>query len=139
MMEKLETELRKIFLEKLPPLSPNVKEGLAKYLPWIIIVFGVLGLLCLFSILGMFTAAARMAGGYTGIMSLIIVISAIIQILGILAGYWMLSRQLRGWQLALLTSLTGFVVNIIHFSLFGIIIDFVFVYLLFQIREYYPR
>jgi hypothetical protein len=146
-MEVLEKLLGDFFIGKMPPLPSGIKDGTAKIFPWILIILGMLGLLATFSILGMFSVTMAMTTGFavttgTSVLStvnliLLCAIAPVLQLLAILAGYWMLKRQVRGWRLALLTTFAGFIMHLFSFSLSGIIINFIFIYLLFQIREYY--
>ena len=147
MMTKLEQILSDLFVDKMPPLSETFKNNSAKFLPWIFIVFGVIGLLSMVSILGLFTAASTLTAGATGILAvhsrsvfdlvLIYLISPVLQLLTILAGYWMVNKEYRGWYLALISTLLEFLINLLHFSFIGLLFSFLFAYLLFQIREYY--
>jgi hypothetical protein len=147
MLTKLEELLSDLFVDKMPPLSETFKNNSAKFLPWIFIVFGVIGLLSMVSLLGLFTAASTLTVGTKGMLAvhslsafdlvLIYLISPVLQFLTILAGYWMLNKEYRGWQLALISTLLGFLINLLHFSFLGLLFSFLFAYLLFQIREYY--
>ena len=148
-MGELERMLSAFFLEKMPPLSDGVKNGAVKYLPWAMMILGALGLLAMISILGMFNFASMVTVGAVGRaamhalsifdMLFLYVVAPLIQAANILAGYWMLNRQRRGWQLALVALLLGFFNSIIHFSLFGLALNFFFTYLLFQIKDQYSE
>ena len=61
----------------------------------------------------------------------------LVQLVSIAAGYWMLKQQLRGWQLALVATLVGLIVNLLQISFLGVVVDLLLLYLLFQIRQYY--
>ncbi len=147
MFSDLEKTLGGFFLDKMPPLSENLKTNTVKYLPWILIIFGALGLLSMISLFGLFGAASVLTMGATGMalmhslsvfdLIFMYILAPLQSLLVILAGYWMLNRQLTGWRLALICTLLGFVIHIFHFSLFGLALDFFFTYLLFQIRESY--
>ena len=146
-MDELERILSQLFLDKMPPVSENVKNGAVKYLPWAMIILGALGLLAVISIVGMFKFSSLVTQGAVGqvvmptlsVFDLLIVyiVAPVTQVANIVAGYWMLGRQLRGWRLALLALLLGLISNLINFSLFGLLLNFFFTYLLFQIRNQY--
>jgi hypothetical protein len=145
-MDNLENQLRKIFADKLPGLPDNIKEYVAKFLPWILIVFGCIGLLAWLSAIGLFGYASMVTYGWAhgsgrimSMFSLLVLylLAPIMQVLSITGGYLMLSRRLSGWRIAFYSVLVSFVIHLLYFSLFGFFWDFLFVYLLFQIRGYY--
>ena len=146
-MTKIEDFLGALLYDKMPSLSDNLKNNAVKFLPWIIIFFGVIGLMAIVSILGIFSATAALTVSTTGILAtqfltaydliLMYILSPLSSILAILSGYWMLHRQLLGWRLALISSLLGFIIQILHISILGVVLNLFFIYLLFQIRDYY--
>lgn len=142
-MNSLEQKLDDLFCNKMPGLPGNVKETAAKVVPWIVIVFGGLGFLAWLSSL-------RFYFGFAGFMRHMIgyalpdlftvvylVVTPIVQVMAIYGGYLMLSRQRKGWRLALYTLVLGLILHVFSFVILGIIFDFAFAYLLFQIKEYY--
>lgn len=149
MMETLQELLGKLFNDNLPPLPSSLKDSIAKFFPWMIIIFGILGLLTTLSLLGIFSATMAITTGFaaadmkmllsTVSLFLLCAVAPVLQLLAILSGYWMLKRQVRGWRLALLTTFIGFIVHLFSFSLSGVIINLILLYLLFQIREYYTQ
>ncbi|MBP2626755.1 MAG: hypothetical protein H6Q68_1466 [Firmicutes bacterium] len=147
MMTKLEDILGTLLHDKMPRISNNLKSIAVRFLPWIIIFLGVIGLISITLVLGIFSTAAAVAVSTTGTMTmhfltsydliLLYVLSPLSSILAILSGYWMLNQQLRGWRLALLSSMLGFIIHVLHINILGIALNLFFIYLLFQIREYY--
>ena len=49
----------------------------------------------------------------------------------------MMSRRRKGWRIALYALLIGFISHLLNFSVFGIVLDALFAYLLFQIKDYF--
>jgi hypothetical protein len=142
-MNALEHLFGRLFVDKLPPLSPTVKEWVVKILPWVLIVLGALGLLMWLGTIGLFGAAQTAAIGlqhyaasFLTVLILYILIP-LLQLTAIAGGYLMLSRKRLGWLIAFYSLLLGLIVHILYISLIGIILDLVFAYLLFQIRPYY--
>jgi hypothetical protein len=140
-MDGVEVQLSRIFVDKLPRLSVNTKDIVVKVMPWILIVLSAIGLLTLFLASGLFGYAGIVGWGYiTGynfFLMLIFAFSVAMQVMILVAGYFMLSRQLRGWRLALYSLLLSVAVHLFSFSVFGIALDLLGVYLLFQIKVYY--
>lgn len=145
-MNALEEQLAKIFREKLPEMSGNAKEMTVKYFPWVLMVLGALGLLAWLSTIGLFRFASLVVMGvghapgqvfsiFTALF--LYVLAPVIQVLAISGGYMMLSRRLAGWRIAFYSVLVGFIVHVVYFSVFGLCLDLLFAYLLFQTREYY--
>jgi len=147
MMTKIENFLGAVLYDKMPPISDKLKKIAVKFLPLIIIVLGIIGLMAIISVLGIFSATAALTVSVSGIMGmklltvydliLMYVLSPLSSLLAILSGYWMLNQELRGWRLALISTLLGFIIHVLHISIFGIVLNLFFIYLLFQIREFY--
>lgn len=141
-MNSLEQKLEDFFLGQLPGMSESKKQMAVKFLPWLIIVFGVLGTLAWLSSLRFFFGLVGLAPGYfiSNIFMLIyFVLAPIMQALAVYGGYLMLNRKRRGWRIALYSLLLGVVSHICYLSILGLVIDFGFAYLLFQIRAYYTE
>jgi uncharacterized BrkB/YihY/UPF0761 family membrane protein len=143
-MNALEEQIGKFFLEKLPPMPANGKDMVAKILPWVFIVLGILSLLALLSVIGLFSTASFMVMGMGhavatfayGVAIITTILGAVVSIMAILSGYYMLNRKTKGWRIAFYSILLSFIVHLIHISILGIILDLIFAYLLFQVKEY---
>jgi len=145
-MNALEDQLAKIFLEKMPALSGSAKEMTVKFLPWVLIVLGALGLLAWLSAIGLFRFASLVVMGlghapgqafslFTALF--LYILAPVMQALAVGGGYLMLSRSLTGWRIAFYSLLVSFIVHLAYLSIFGLFLDIVFAYLLFQTKEYY--
>jgi hypothetical protein len=145
-LNELEEQLAKIFLEKMPELSGNAKEMSVKFLPWVLIVLGVFGLLAWLSAIGLFHFASLVVMGlghaprqtfslFTVLF--LYILAPVMQALAVGGGYLMLSRRLTGWRIAFYSLLVSFIVHLAYFSIFGLFLDLAFAYLLFQTKEYY--
>lgn len=140
-MNSLEQWLQDLFVGKLPSMPGGAKETTAKVLPWVVIVLGCLGLFgwvaslqLLLSVFGL----AHYAGAISSFLVIIhLIIAPIAAILGIYGGYLMLSRQRKGWQMVFYSLLIGFVSTVLSLSVVGVIFNFAFGYVLFQIKELY--
>ena len=130
------------FFGNLPGLSPAAKETAARYLPWVLIVLGVFGMLAWLSSIRFFFGVLGVAGyfGYVypgPLFTVHMVLAPIAQIMVIYGGYLMLGRKLQGWRLVFYALLLGVVSHFLAASIFGLVIDFVCAYILFQVREFY--
>lgn len=136
-MNSLEKKLEDFFIRQLPGMSESKKQMAVKFLPWLIIVFGVLGAMAWMSSLRFFFG---FAAGYlmsNTFMMIYVVLAPVMQALAVYGGYLMLNKKRRGWRIALYSLLIGVVSHICYLSLLGLVIDFGFAYLLFQIKAYY--
>lgn len=139
-MGNLEQQLNDFCKKNLPILSQSAKETATKVIPWLIIVFSGLGILSWLSLARFFFGLSGMmrAAGYVGpdvLATVYFILSPIMAVLGLYGGYLMLSRQLKGWRIAFYSLLIGLIANICYISVFGIFLDLVFGYFLFQIRD----
>lgn len=142
-MDSLEQKMNEIFIGRLPALSVKMKETVVKLYPWIMMIFGVLGLLAwlssikyFFGFYGLFPHF-YIHGFFDIFMLVYYVIAPIVQVMAIYGGYLMMSRQYKGWRIALYALLIGFISHILYFSFFGVAVDVLFAYLLFQIKDYF--
>ncbi len=143
-MNNLERFFDRIFAGWLPGLPPNIKDGAAKILPWLLIVLAALGLLSWLSVAGLFSAASLGAVGarypYPAFAVTVFNVLVPIQLaLAIASGGYMLQRRRLGWRLAFYALLLGLLVNLVWFSLAGLIWSLIFAYLLFQVKPYFRQ
>lgn len=140
-MNRLEKWFEDLFVEKLPPMPGGAKEITAKILPWIVIVFGCLGFfgwMASLQLLFRVSDLVQYAGALSTFLVIIhLIIAPIAAILGLYGGYLMLSRQQKGWQLVFYSLLIGFASTVVSLSVVGVIFNFAFGYVLFQIKELY--
>jgi Na+/H+-dicarboxylate symporter len=140
-MDGLEQKVSELF-GNLPALSPGAKETAAKVVPWVLIVLGVLGMLAWLSSIRFFFGMMGMASHFgvmgPGILTMVqLLIAPIVQVLVIYGAYLMLSKRRLGWRIAFYALVFGFVSHILAISVFGLILDCIFAYFLFQIREFF--
>lgn len=145
MLSNVESRLGKLISEKLPALAPPARESLARFIPWVYIVFGALGLIAWLAALGALAAATGMLTGlgiagyapfWLGPLGLYVLIPGTL-VLGVVGGVMMLSRQAMGWYLVFLSELIDLVLSALGLQFVNILFSAVLVYLLFQIREHY--
>ncbi len=141
-MNSLERLFGRFFADWLPGLPANAREWAAKILPWVIIVLGLLGLLAWLSVIGLFGAATLKTAGLSHAFpsfaaAVFHVLVPTLQALAIAGGYFMLKRRRLGWTLAFYALLLGILMNLACFNPAGLVWDFVFAYLLFQLKPYY--
>lgn len=134
-MEAIETPLAGIF-EKLPKFPDSARATISTIYPWVLIIFGILGVLGLLVLFGFsaFSAMIGAGGGDTMMYSVIMGVAAVVEIA---AGFLMLKKLKRGWDLALYSVLIGAVGYIVGMHFFSLVWTFVQLWLLFNIRDFY--
>jgi hypothetical protein len=137
-----EQQLETYFIDKAPFQIPvATKEAIVKYVPWINLVFMVLLLPVVLAVLGLgalFTPVSflgGLGGGLTYILTLVFTIA--ILILRTLALPGLFNRKRSGWVFSYYGDLINIILNILSFSIIGLLFDVVFLFVLFQVRSYY--
>ncbi|MCY7352874.1 MAG: hypothetical protein LH606_19815 [Cytophagaceae bacterium] len=142
----LEKEMAPLFLEKLPAFPPELKEGIAKYGPYVVLVLALIAVVSLLALLGLTAGISVFAtGSVVGIISLLI--SLVVVVLEIMAFSPLQKRQRRGWNLlyyaGLISAVGGIITSVLAMPYgFGALIGtaigfFIQFWILFQIREKY--
>ncbi len=140
-MDVLEQKLSEVF-GNLPPLSPSARQMATKVVPWVLIVLGVLGMLAWLSTISVFFGIMGVASHFgvmgPGLLMIVhLILAPIVQVLVLYGAYLMLSKRRQGWRIVLYALVFGVVTHLLAISILGLILDCVFGYLLFQIREFY--
>jgi hypothetical protein len=137
-----ESQLEAYFIDKAPFQIPvSTKEAIVKYVPWINLVFMILLLPVVLAVLGLgalFTPLSffgGLGGGFSYILTFIFTIA--ILVLRALALPGLFNRKRSGWVFSYYGDLINIVLNILSFSIIGLLFDVVFLFVLFQVRSYY--
>jgi hypothetical protein len=127
---------------KLPVAPPGLLSGYMSVVPWIAIIFGILGvLISLAALVGstvlgplmvMFGAAGTGLSLILG--SLLSLVAAAIDVIG---GWMMLQRRLTGWWLLAIGYVIGMLSSLIHVSLLGLVFWLIIAYLHLQVKPNY--
>jgi hypothetical protein len=127
---------------KLPAAPPGLLDGYMNVVPWIAIIFGILGvLISLVALVGstalgplmvMFGAAGT---GLTLILgSLLSLVAAAIDVVG---GWLMLQRRVNGWWLLAIGYVIAMLSSLFHISVLGLIFWILLAYLHLQVKPNY--
>jgi hypothetical protein len=127
---------------KLPAAPPGLLDGYMNVVPWIAIIFGILGvLISLVALVGstalgplmvMFGAAGT---GLTLILgSLLSLVAAAIDVVG---GWLMLQRRMNGWWLLAIGYVIAMLSSLFHVSVLGLIFWILLAYLHLQVKPNY--
>lgn len=143
---QVDEKIAPFFLEKLPQLSPNVREILVKIVPYFTIFGVIVTALLLLLALGVTAFASPlllMFGGLGGAQAISgsiigLVFMAVQGGLDALAIPGLFSRQKSAWNLLFLANLVGAAHNLVSLNIVGLILGFLIsFYLLYQIKSYY--
>jgi len=147
MFGKLEVTLEEYLGKKAPQLPKAWKDALVKFVPYLVIigvVVGVLGFLALLG-LGTFLVPLGTIGGMmtgrpffgVGYILNILFLGAIVLLEG-LAIPGLFSRSKKAWNFLYWSVLVGAVQNVVSFNIGGLVIGTLLsLYFLFQVKEYY--
>ncbi len=127
---------------KLPLAPPGLLNGYMNVVPWIAIVFGVLGILIsLVALVGstvlgplmvMFGAAGT---GFTLILASLL--SLVIAALEVAGGFMMLQRRLTGWWLLAASMIVSLLSSLLHVSAIGLIFWLIIAYIHLSVKPNY--
>ncbi len=137
----LEKELSDLFA-KFPAFPESLIDILVTIAPWLAVIGGILGLLGLLSLLGLDAAFVGTLGvgayGSSWRFYVSIIGGAIAAVLYIMAFTPLRSQKKRGWDLMYYAFLLNLLVNLLTFSIFGLILSFLIGgWILFQVRPKY--
>ncbi len=138
----LEQQLETYFIDKAPFQVPqNVKEAIVKYVPWVNLVLMVLLFPVVLAVLGLGTILlpASFLGGIDSgfIYTITMIVTGITLILRAIALPGLFKRKRSGWVYTYYADMLNALLNIISFSLMGLLFSVVFLFVLFQVRSYY--
>lgn len=139
---QLEDMLDEYLVKKAPAMPENIKEVLVKFIPWINLIFIILGLPILLALFGLtaFMTPFAMMGGYHGsafgiIFQILTLVTIVVEIMA-LPGLF--KRKEQGWRLSFYATLISLVTGIFGGNPVSALISAVIsCYILFQIRSYY--
>jgi hypothetical protein len=127
---------------KLPLAPPGLLSGYMNVVPWIAIIFGVLGvLISLVALVGSTALGPLMvlfgAAG-TGLSlilgSLLSLVAAAVDVAG---GWLMLQRRATGWWLLAIGYVVGMLSSLVHVSILGLIFWLLIAYIHLQVKPNY--
>lgn len=145
MATKKETEIiayTENWFKKLPPISSGARGKIVDIMPWLALIFGILGVVVSVAGLGVLTFLSPLillGGGIhaagAGILGVLLgLVSSIL----LLAGYpGLKAHKFAGWKLVYWSQAVGIISSVLSLSIFGVLVGLVGVYLLFQIKSAY--
>lgn len=143
-LKTVEEKLHLYLVDKAPTLPKDIKEMLVALTPWVTligVVITALGFLVLFGITAIFSPFAYLSQtsvGLTGLATIwLIILSLPSLVLEAMAVPGLIKKSRKGWNLLFYSLLLTAVYDIVTFSPIGLVRTGVFLYILFQIREYY--
>jgi hypothetical protein len=127
---------------KLPLAPPGLLNGYMNVVPWVAIVFGVLGILVSLvalvgsTALGPLMVAFGAAGSGLSLIlgSLLSLVAAGVDVAG---GWMMVQRRATGWWLLSLGYVIGLLSSLVHLSILGLIFWLLLAYLHLQVKPNY--
>jgi hypothetical protein len=139
--DSLTESIEKVYA-KLPPIPVTWRDTIVSIVPWLALIFGVLGVFASLSAFGIGTVLSPLVvlGGGVGTATSLIVIS-IIGLIGsvlmLIAFPSLLKRKFAGWRFLFWAELLSIVSSVVNISVTGVILSLVWIYFLFQIKPSY--
>ena len=130
------------YFAKAPQLPANWKGGIVSIMPWLALIFGVLGVIGAIAALGIvsvFSPLLMMGGALStpGTSIVFVVLALVSSALLLVAFPGVKGRKMQGWDFLFWSELVSIVSSVISLSVFGVIFGVVGLYILFQIRSHY--
>src|SRR5579859_3268239 len=127
---------------KLPLAPPGLLNGYMSVVPWIAIIFGILGILIsLLALIGSTVLGPLMVmfgSAGTG-FSLILgsLLSLVIAALEVAGGFMMLQRKANGWWLLAIGMIVSLLSSLLHVSALGLIFWLIIAYIHLEVKPNY--
>ncbi len=138
----LEQQLETYLINKAPFQIPqHVKEAIVKYVPWINLILMILLFPVILAVLGLGTIlmpASFLGGVGTGFIYIVtMIVTGITLVLRAIALPGLFGRKRSGWVYTYYADMLNALLNLISFSIMGLIFSVLFLFVLFQVRSYY--
>jgi hypothetical protein len=130
--------------QRLPEPPPGLQDAYVKWIPWLAIIFGAIGLIfmLLFAVLGavvspflVLAGAEGMRAGMEGVFA--IALGIIESALGLAGGLLMLRMRATGWWIYAVGLIIGVVSNLASFSIIGLAITLAIAWVHVHVRPRY--
>lgn len=137
-MNNLIEQLDLYFGKKAPQMPAGFKEGIVKFLPYLVIVGLIFAVFGVFAFIPMLLVSVL--GGFTAIMQMVVAFltSVVVGILELMALPGLFKRTPASWKLLFYVEIVTLISALLSYNVVGFIISGVIgFYILFQIRPYY--
>lgn len=129
------------YYKKLPELPKGGRDMVVTIVPWLSIVFGVLGIIGSLVALGLFSSLAPFAllGGVQSVNQgiVLILLGLVSSVLMVLAFPGTRAHKEKGWKLLYYSEVVSLISNVVTLSIVGVAFTLIGFYFLYQIRSYY--
>ena len=140
MMTQLDQTFTDLFVKKAPELPAGGKKAITTWLPWISLVFGILGIpvvLAVFGLSAVATPFAMLAGEGVALMWVGAAIMTVSVVLELMAVSPLKAMKMQGWKYVYYANLVNVAYSLVHISVLGIVGDAVGLWILYQIKSEY--
>ena len=126
------------FFAKAPHLPAKWREIIVTVVPWLALVFGILGILGSISALGL-SPVAVMGGVQSGYEMFVVGIAGILSsLLGLLAFPKLRVRAYQGWRFLFFAQVINVVASVVTLDLLGAALSFLIgFYFLYEVKSHY--
>ncbi len=122
---------------KLPVLPKDARELLVKIMPWVALIFGVLGVVGSLFAFGVVSGTSAIVNTGIGGGYVAIIIGLISAALLLAAFPGTRAHKEKGWKLLFWSEVVNTIGALLAISLFGVLFALIGFYVIFQIKSYY--
>lgn len=130
-----------VYFDRLPAISKGSRSAMVSVLPWLVLVFGILGVAVSMVGIGIFTIfepIAQVAGIRGAGQNFFFVLLSLISSILLLSSFQGVQRKKEyGWKRVYYSEAVSLLNDIVTFSLGGILLSLIGFFILYQIRSYY--
>ncbi len=140
MMAQLDGFFSDVFVKKAPAMPENGKKALVTWLPWISLIFGILGIPAIVAVFGLSAVATpfmMLSGEGIALMWVGAAIMAVSVVLELMAVSPLKAKKMQGWKYIYYANLVNVAYSLVHISVLGIIGDAIGLWVLYQIKSQY--
>jgi amino acid transporter len=129
------------YFDRLPALPRNAKEVVVSIVPWLALIFGIIGIalsIVSFGIFSFLSPVLLLTGSKTAGSGIILVLLSLVSSIFLLLGFpGTQKRQEKGWKWVFYSEVVSLIADIVTISLSGIVLSLIGFYFLYQIRKLY--
>jgi hypothetical protein len=129
---------------RLPAAPPGLLDGYMRFVPWLALIFGILGVIfsLLLMIFGAVLAPLMLFAGASGVSAggalyLALIVNLITAGIEAVGGYLMLQHRATGWWLLALGLVVSLLTNLVHASIIGLVVFALISYIHLQVKPNY--
>jgi hypothetical protein len=141
-LKKMESFFDEYLGKKAPAFPSNIKQGIVKFGPWVLVVLLIIGFFGIFAGLGLTLASIPVLFAQNAGQAILIILTTLLAlatfIMQAIAVPGLFKTKKSSWYLVYYATLLGFIQSLLVVNIVsGLIFTAIGLYILFQIKSYY--